>query len=337
MDGGGRLTRSLRSLRPDADLKAAARGAAIVLRGGFVAVRAAIQRRRAASRPAAVVVAPQSSNRLIAFVERRVPPQVGAFATALLLVSTISLGVVRGGHVDEVAAMFDEARNALANAAGFRIAIVDISGRQQLTQDEVLASGGITGRSSLLFLDATTVRDRLKANPWIADATVLKFYPGRLQIEITERKAFAVWQRDGRLSVIADDGAVLEAYVARRYAGLPLVVGRGAETRARDFVALLNRYPQIKAQTKASVLVGERRWNLQLADGLTVRLPEHDTGLALASLARLDKDDQLLSRDIDSVDLRLANRVGVRLSENAARAREEAIKAKQPKRKANDA
>ena len=77
----------------------------------------------------------------------------------------------------------------------------------------MLAIGGVNGRSSLLFLDAATVRDRLKANPWIADATILKLYPGQLQIDIVERSAFALWQQDGRLSVIADDGAVLEPYV----------------------------------------------------------------------------------------------------------------------------
>jgi cell division protein FtsQ len=94
-----------------------------------------------------------------------------------------------------------------------------------LTQDEVLAIGGVNGRSSLLFLDAAVVRDKLKANPWIGEATVQKFYPGQLQIDITERSAFALWQQDGRLSVIADDGAVLEPYVSRRFKGLPLIVG----------------------------------------------------------------------------------------------------------------
>jgi len=35
--------------------------------------------------------------------------------------------------------------------------------------------------------------------------------------------------------VISDDGTVLEPYVARRFVSLPLVVGKGAETRAKDF------------------------------------------------------------------------------------------------------
>ena len=63
-----------------------------------------------------------------------------------------------------------------------------INGRKQLSQDEILAVGGVSGRSSLLFLDAAVVRDKLKANPWIADATVMKLYPGRLMIDVAERR-----------------------------------------------------------------------------------------------------------------------------------------------------
>ncbi|MFX6048630.1 FtsQ-type POTRA domain-containing protein, partial [Acinetobacter baumannii] len=82
--------------------------------------------------------------------------------------------------------------------------------------------------------DAATLRKKLKGNPWIADATVQKFYPGQLQIDLVERTAFALWQQNGRLAVIAEDGTELEPYVAQRFRSLPLVVGKGAETKARD-------------------------------------------------------------------------------------------------------
>src|SRR6185437_687213 len=188
------------------------------------------------------------------------------------------------------------------------------------TQDEVLAIGGVNGRSSLLFLDAASVRDSLKANPWIADATVLKLYPGALQINITERQPFALWQENGKLSVIADDGAVLEPYVTRRFASLPLVVGKGAETRARDFLALVAKYPAVNSQLKAAIFVGERRWNLRFKDGLDIRLPETDVGNALAALVKYDREDKLFSRDITAIDMRLPDRLTVRLSEEAAKA-----------------
>jgi len=328
MDGGGRLARSLRSLRPQADLKAAAIGAVVLLRErlGLDRVRA----RRPLQRE-------ENPHRLIALLERYLPHRAGVAATVLMLLGSAGFGIVKGGHVEELTSALSDARNAIANSAGFRITAVAINGRKQLTQDEVLAIGGVNGRSSLLFLDAAVVRDKLKANPWIREATVLKLYPGQLQIDIVERSAFALWQQDGRLSVISDDGAVLESYVSRRFLSLPLVVGKGAETRARDFLALLARYPQVRAATKAAVFVGERRWNLRLKDGLDIRLPENDVGNALAALSKFDKEDRLFSRDIVAVDMRLPDRLTVQLSEDAAKAREELFKDKKSKKKAGDA
>ena len=327
MDGGGRLARSLRSLRPQADLKAAAIGAVVLLRERLGTRRPSVKRSLQFERP----------HRLIALLERYLPYRAGVVATALILLGSAGLGVVKGGHLEEFTAALSDTRNAAANSAGFRITSVAINGRKQLSQDEVLAIGGVNGRASLLFLDAATVRDKLKANPWIAEATVLKLYPGHLKIDIVERSPFALWQQDGRLSVIADDGAVLEPYVSRRFLSLPLVVGKGAETRARDFLALLARYPQARAATKAAIFVGERRWNLRLKDGLDIRLPENDVGNALAALSKLDKEDRLFSRDIVAVDLRLPDRLTVQLSEDAAKAREELFKDKKPKKKAGDA
>ena len=276
-------------------------------------------------------------NRLILWLERYLPNRLGITLTVVMLLGSTALGIVKGGHLEELIGALSDTRNALANSAGFRITTVAINGRKQLSQDEVLAIGGVNGRSSLLFLDAATVRDKLKTNPWISDATILKLYPGRLQIDIVERTAFALWQQDGRLSVIADDGAVLEPYMSRRFISLPLVVGKGADVRARDFLALLDRYPQVRSVTKAAIFVGERRWNLRLKDGLDIRLPENDVGNALALLSKLDKDDRLFSRDIVLVDMRLPDRLTVQLSEDAAKAREELFKDKKTKKKAGDA
>ncbi|WP_315725744.1 MULTISPECIES: cell division protein FtsQ/DivIB [unclassified Bradyrhizobium] len=351
MDGAGRLARSQ---RPQADLKAAALGAVILLREYVSARLPRVRLPRRQTKPQhgrrpprgdraqvpgalAPMVEREAPPRIVAFVERYLPRRLGTIATVALLFGSVWLGIVKGGHAQDVSAALSDTRNALANAAGFRITAVAINGRKQLTQDEVLAVGGVSGRSSLLFLDAAAVRDRLKANPWIAEATVQKFFPNQLQIDIVERKAFALWQQDGRLSVIADDGAVLEQYVSRRFLTLPLVVGKGAESRARDFLALLARYPQVRAVTKAAVFVGERRWNLRTKDGLDIRLPEYDVGNALATLSQLDQEDKLFSRDIVAIDMRLPDRLTVQLSEDAGKARDELFKDKKSKKKAGDA
>jgi cell division protein FtsQ len=266
----------------------------------------------------------------LALLRVKVPRGVGTAAAALMILASIVYGTIQGDHVPTVVAAFKQARDQAANAAGFRITSVMLSGNVHVTREEVLAIAGVTGTSSLLFLDVARVRERLKTNPWIADATVLKLYPGELQLSIAERQAFALWQKDGRVSVIADDGTVLEPYIAPYLARLPLVVGRGAETRAKAFLALLDRYPAIRDQVRASILVGERRWNLRLRNGLDVRLPEADAASALERLVKLERETKLTTRDITAIDMRLSDRVTVRLSPAAAQSRLDASKDRKP-------
>ena len=319
MDGGGRLAGWLK--QP---------GAKSVLKGAAGLFR----RKQPAPR-----VRGLNDGRLITKLEDRLPRNFGTVATLLILFGSLAVGVVRGGHLEAITEAFRDARDAVANTAGFRIVHVGITGRKHLSQDEILAIGGVTGRRSLLFLDPATVRDKLKAAPWIADATVLKFYPDSIQIDIVERTPFALWQHDGSVSVISAKGVVLQPYTPGPFRSLPLVVGKGADTRAMDFLDQLAQYPQIRQQVKAIIFVGERRWNLRMADGVDVRLPELNVGAALATLTKLGKDENLFSRDITAIDLRLPDRLTVRLSEDAAKARADMLKDKEKarKKKATDA
>ncbi len=284
----------------------------------------------------------QARRWLTALIDLDIPRGAGSAAAAALLLASVGYGVVKGGHGPAIAANFGDLCDDLANAAGFGISEVALAGGHAVGRDEILKTAGITDRSSLLFLDAAQARARLMTNPWIADATVLKLYPGRLRISIEERQAFALWQKDTRISLIAIDGTVLEPYVPSGYAALPQIVGEGAAHEAPGFLSLIARYPAIARELEASVLVAERRWNLHLKNGVEVLLPEREPERALKTLADLDRDKKLLSRDIVMVDLRLADRVTVRQSDAAALAREEAMQAaekaaKAKKKKAGEA
>jgi cell division protein FtsQ len=319
MDGRGRLAQSLtwiarlRARPPNTRLRA------------FV-----IEDLMRASRPLARLMLRRARRWFLALLCVQVPRGVGMAAAAFIILSSIVYGTVEGGHVLMIVSAFKEARDQAANAAGFRITAVALSGNVHVSREEVLAIAGITGTTSLLFLDVAAVRERLRTNPWIADATVLKLYPGELQVSISERQAFALWQKDRHVSVIAEDGTVLEPFVAPGLVQLPLVVGEGAQTRARAFLALLKHYPAIRDQVRASILVGERRWNLRLRNGLDIRLPEADAAAALDRLVALERANKLTTRDIAAIDLRLPDRVTVRLSPAAAQSRLDAVKDRKP-------
>jgi cell division protein FtsQ len=332
MDGGGRL---------DQPLMRSGQSAAKLLIGAPVDEPDSARLQTDQQWPSIVgvlasVVASRRVRRLAARFAQ-IPPGMGVAGSILLVGASLAYGAVAGDHVAAVTDWLENTRDTAASTLGFAITAVSVSGDSQISREQALTIAGVTGRSSLLFFNAETARARLMANPWIADAAVLKLYPNRLLITITERRAFALWQRNGRVNVIADDGTVLQPFVEDRYRGLPLVVGSGAERQAKDFVGLIDRYPDIRSAIRASVLVAERRWNLRLTNGIDIRLPEGDPHAALDRLVKLDREKKLLSRDITSIDLRLPDRVTVRLSDAALQVRDEALKANAKKKKGGDA
>jgi cell division protein FtsQ len=215
---------------------------------------------------------------------------------------------------------------------GFGVNVITISGQRSLSADEALAAAAVTDRHSLLFLDALAVRERLMATPLIKDARVRKLYPGQLVIELTERDEFALWQSEGQIFVVAQDGKAIDVLRDERFIHLPFVVGEGANERVAEFQRIVDAAGDFKSKIRAGVLVTNRRWNVKLVNGVDVKLPELKPEGAIASLAKLARTQQILDKDIISIDMRVAGRIAARLGEEAAGVRAEA-QAKKPVRR----
>ena len=242
------------------------------------------------------------------------------FLTTVLIGGAVVFGTVRGGHMPVVNEFLTDVGDRVAYYAGFEIADADVRGHNRLRREQILDAAGITPRTSLVLLNADAAREKLKTNPWIEDAVVRKFYPNRIEIEVTEREAFALWQRGGKLAIVARDGTVLEEISGARPEKLPLVVGEGAARAAHDFLSVLDRFPAIKAEVYGAVYIAERRWNLRMTNGVDVRLPENDLIVAFEALTKLSRDQKIFSRDVEMIDLRIPGQVVVRMSEAAAAA-----------------
>jgi cell division protein FtsQ len=239
---------------------------------------------------------------------------------------------VKGGHYDALVAAEGEPADILARALGLSIKAVTIAGEAELSEAEILSAAGIGPRNSLPFLDVASVRERLKTLPLVKEVAVTKFYPDRLLIEVEERQPSALWQTDGVVHVVAADGAAIDALRDRRFANLPLVVGDGANMRLGEYLALLDAAGDLRDRIRAGVFVSGRRWNLKMADGVDVLLPETNPAAAVASLVTLQRQARILDKAVLSIDLRQPDRMVARLTEDAAAARA-ALFARNPKAK----
>jgi cell division protein FtsQ len=257
--------------------------------------------------------------RLLSRLEWRVPRYAGTKGLIALFGSTALAGILYGGHATTVLA-------AIASSSGLGIDSVKISGQSETSEVDVLNRLGLGSYPSLLTFDVDGARSRVESLPWVAEATIRKLYPDTLDIAISERTPFAIWQHGASVTLIDRDGRLIANTVGERYSRLPMVVGDGAGPRASEFTDLVAGFPSIQSRLKAGVLVAERRWNVVLGNGIEILLPESQPQAALAQLVELDETKGLLDRDITAVDLRLPDRIVVRLSQRAASVREELLK-----------
>lgn len=243
------------------------------------------------------------------------PPRFAAtMASLALFAATGAYGAVAGGHSDAIV-------QALTARSGFAISDIQVTGNRYTSEIDVLQTIGLDGWTSLIGFDAAQTRDRVAELPWVESASVRKVYPSTLEVSLVERKPFAIWQNGSRLTIIERSGGVIAPFGGGKLASLPLIVGMGATEAAPAFIDTVKRHGGLAGRVKAYIRVGDRRWDLRLDNGVTVKLPEGGEDAAIADLIELDRKFGLLSRDIVAVDMRLADRLAVRLSPEAAERR----------------
>lgn len=251
----------------------------------------------------------------------------GLVMAAALFGAVFVYGAFKGGAYDAFVARNGEIHDLVARGLGFGLDVITISGQRELTAQEILAVAGVSENDSLPFIDVRDVRERIKTAPLVREASVRKLYPDRLVIDVIERDAHALWQKDGEIFVISADGTPIDAIHDERFVHLPFVVGEGANLRVAEFHKIVEAAGDLKSRIRAGVLVTNRRWNIKLTTGVDVKLPETGAQAAIAALAKLSKEQKIIEKDLISIDMRIPGRLVARLTEEAAAAR---VAAKKP-------
>lgn len=253
--------------------------------------------------------------------EFQAPRFSAAIMSAVLFAASGAYGAYVGGHADVII-------QSITARTGFAVDQVKVVGNHQTSEIDILDRLELDGWTSLIGFNAEAARERIAGLPWVEVAAVRKVYPHTLEVRVEEREAFALWQQGSDLSVIEKDGAVIAPFSGGKQVLLPLLIGAGAPAKAPDFLAKIEKYPELASRIKGYIRIGERRWDLKLDNGVTVKLPEDGEDQAIAELVKVDHDKGLLSRDIAAVDMRLTDRLVVQLTPEAATQREAALNEK---------
>jgi cell division protein FtsQ len=231
------------------------------------------------------------------------------------LIAGIGAGAVLSGWSP---ARISAAMLSATGALGLTVDDIEVEGRATTDTATILAALGAHAGTPILAVDPARAKEQLEALPWVRSAAIERRLPGTIFVHLVERTPLAVWQHDGKQELIDRDGTVIPVSDLSRFAKLPTVVG-GDQARhgAADLLDLLASEPDLAARVTAIVLVGDRRWNLRIDNAIEVMLPEDDAAGAWAKLAKLERTNRLLQRDVQTVDMRLSDRLVMRVNDPA--------------------
>jgi cell division protein FtsQ len=236
---------------------------------------------------------------------------------AILSVLTL-LALVAAQYAGLTAAAYQQYA-ALAAKAGFQVKRVPVTGMERVDQLKVYQLVLAEKDRAMPLVDIEKIRADLLQYGWIKDARVSRRLPDTLAVEIIERKPAALWQRNGKYSLIDANGIVLANVRADEGGDLPMLNGNEANEHIVALNALLDNASALKSQVSGATWIGKRRWDLQFQTGETLALPEGEAeaAKALLNFARLDGVHRLLGRDLIHFDLRDPDRAYFRKAPKA--------------------
>ncbi|WP_262691003.1 cell division protein FtsQ/DivIB [Kordiimonas aestuarii] len=233
----------------------------------------------------------------------------------------LSLGLIASGvaYGTWLAPIVDSWFVERSRDAGFVLNDLELDGIVRANRSDVLAALDVDKGVPLLSIDLERIRAQLELLPWVKKAEVTRILPGKLKVKLKEREPFALWQENGQVRLIDETGHVITGRGLSNFAHLLMVVGHGAEAKASHLYALLEEFPTLAGRVKTAVHVGERRWDLIFDNGVRVKLPEaapaaYDAEAAWQKFAALQTQYRLLEREVSVIDMRLPDRMILRVS-----------------------
>ena len=232
-------------------------------------------------------------------------------SSLLLLLGVIFFALWLGGFLPLVQQGATDFKRDRLMAMGFVVGQVNVMGEGRMNERDVRAVIGIYPGDYFFGADLKAAQAKTESLPWVDRAVVRRLWPNRIVVQLVETEPYAMWQKDGRISLVAADGEVISTLEdAPSYPrGLRVITGDKAPIHAANFQALVQAYPDIWARTEGLTRLDSGRWDLRLTGDVHIKLPLNNPSAALSQLSILQARKQILDRDIGVIDMRLADRL----------------------------
>lgn len=216
-----------------------------------------------------------------------------------------------GGFLPQVRQGVSDFKRDRLMAMGFVVQQIDVMGEGRLNERDVRSVIGIYPGDYFFGADLKAAQAKTESLPWVDRAVVRRLWPDRIVVQLVEVEPYALWQRGGEFSLVSAEGEVISSLedAPNMPAGLKVIIGPDAPIHAAGFQTTLQQFPNIWDRTESLIHMRAGRWDIQLMDGIRVKLPEGRAEDGLRQLQALQTRHQIMDREIGVIDLRLPDRL----------------------------
>ena len=242
------------------------------------------------------------------------------FVLPVLLLIGVGLRLVSDPDVQaRLSAQAERMVALLSMRPEFAVQRLDVVGASVEVSREIRELAEVRPGMSSLNLDVGDLKTRIEKIGAVRTANVVLGSDGVLRVDVSERIPAALWRdADQKLWLVDREGEhVSRAMTRLGYPELPVLIGDGAKNAVGEGLALLAASDDLRDRVRAFVRVGERRWDVVLSDDLRIMLPEVEPGQALSRVIAWHYGDEVLDRDLSTIDMRLPARPILRMREEA--------------------
>ena len=215
-----------------------------------------------------------------------------------------------------------ETRAGIQQRPEFMVNLMAIDGAKDELATYIRESLPLDFPTSSFDLDLDAMRATVKEIPAVKTASVRIRPGGILQVDVQQRTAVALWRSETGLALVDESGIYVAAATSRHARpDLPLIAGEGADAEVAEALELVEAARPLGKRLRGLVRMGARRWDVVLDRDQRIMLPEQAPLRALERVIALEQAQDILSRDVARIDMRLERRPTVQMTNEAAEER----------------
>jgi cell division protein FtsQ len=220
---------------------------------------------------------------------------------------------------EKIVLAVSDLREQIETRPEFMVSLLAIEGASQNVEEDIREIFPFDFPASSFDIDLDHVHEMITGLPAVRAADVRIRRGGTMVVSVSERVPVAVWRTWDDMALVDNEGFVVAELAARSdRPELPVIAGEGGDNDVAGAMAILQAAAPLGDRVLGLVRMGERRWDVVLSDGQRILLPETGAVRALERVIVLDQTQDMLSKDLTTVDMRLAGRPTVRMNQPAA-------------------